>query len=78
MKLSKKIVAAVAMTTALAIGTSMFVSCSSGDDDDDVQKTEQTNKGDTSKGGNTEDEGEKENPGTGNGEDQAEEDNNED
>ena len=42
MKLSKKIVAAVAMTTALAIGTSMFVSCSSGDDDDDVQKTEQT------------------------------------
>lgn len=45
MKLSKKIVAAVAMTTALAIGTSMFVSCSSGDDDDDVQKTEQTGNG---------------------------------
>ena len=55
MKLSKKIVAAVAMTTALAIGTSMFVSCSSGDDDDDVQKTEQTNKGDT--GGGEEDGG---------------------
>ena len=55
MKLSKKIVAAVAMTTALAIGTSMFVSCSSGDDDDDVQKTEQTD--------------DKQNPGTEDGDD---------
>lgn len=35
MKLRKKILAAVAVTTALVLGAASFVSCSNGDDDDE-------------------------------------------
>lgn len=35
MKLRKKILAAVAVATALVLGTASFVSCSNGDDDDE-------------------------------------------